>query len=231
MPNRSKIKLPDGSIGPKPKAPEENEENWLITYADTITNLLAFFILIVSMSQINMNKFEQVSQSVRENMHNVHENVTSLNKIKSNLDSILHNEIEHKDVDVVLDKDGVYLNMLSNNFYNSAEAELLPQGKEIVDRVLGGINLVDNKNFNLDVEGHTDDVPIHNDKYNSNWDLSTTRASNVIHYMIDKGIPPNKLKASGYADTRPLKPNTDAAGNHIAANMAYNRRIVIRIYH
>ena len=70
-----------------------------------------------------------------------------------------------------------------------------------------------------------------NENYNSNWELSTSRASHTIQYLIDKGVDAGRLKASGYADTKPIKPNKDAIGKPIDKNRAFNRRVVLRIYY
>ncbi len=209
---------------------EEHEENWLITYADTITNLLAFFILIVSMSRIDQNIWAEVSKGLKSKL-NQKEVKTSLNTVKDRLDSLLKKEEQAGLIDVKMDQDGIKMNILSRGVYNSGEAELLDEGKGIVDRVINAINSTKSNTFKIDVEGHTDDVPIKNDFYKSNWELSTSRASNAIQYLIDKGISPDRLKASGYGDTKPLFPNKDVKGNPIDKNRAFNRRVVVRIYY
>jgi chemotaxis protein MotB len=81
------------------------------------------------------------------------------------------------------------------------------------------------------VEGHTDNMPISNERFPSNWELSSARASNVVQYMISQGIDPMSIKASAYAETRPEAPNEDAKGIAIPKNQAANRRIVVRIYY
>jgi chemotaxis protein MotB len=85
--------------------------------------------------------------------------------------------------------------------------------------------------FKIDIEGHTDDVPISTARFPSNWELSVSRASNVVKYFIAHDISPDRLKASGYADTQPIVPNRDSLGTPIPENRARNRRIVIRIYY
>ena len=87
-------------------------------------------------------------------------------------------------------------------------------------------------NFRIDVEGHTDNVPISRSlsNYPSNWDLSIARSLGVVKSFIKNGIEEDRLKASGYADTKPLVPHVDKKGKDIIANRARNRRIEIRIY-
>jgi len=81
--------------------------------------------------------------------------------------------------------------------------------------------------YSVAVEGHTDDIPISSDEYPSNWELSTARASRVVRYLINKGVPSDKLFASGYADTKARVPNLDEFGRPIAENRAENRRVEI----
>jgi chemotaxis protein MotB len=84
--------------------------------------------------------------------------------------------------------------------------------------------------YYVDVEGHTDDVPIHTPQFPSNWELSTLRATGVVRYLIKIGLEPDRLKAAGYADVNPKVPNLDLFGAPIPENRAKNRRIVIRLH-
>jgi chemotaxis protein MotB len=123
------------------------------------------------------------------------------------------------------------LGFTNSSLYNSGESELNEEGKEKINRIVTVINSFSNSSFIIDVEGHTDDNPISNEKFESNWELSVLRATNVVKYFCEQHIAPARLKASGYADTKPLKPNRDGAGNPIPLNQAMNRRVVIRIHY
>jgi len=91
------------------------------------------------------------------------------------------------------------------------------------------LNSMKYQNYIVEVEGHTDDVPIKTLLYPSNWELSVHRATNVVKFLIERGVSPDRLKAAGYADTKPKVPNKDEAGNPIPENREKNRRIVIFI--
>lgn len=160
------------------------------------------------------------------------ENVrTPLAEVKADLDSLLAVEKTEGLVDIRLDKDGIKLFFNSSSFYNSGEANLLPTGESIIGKVTQAMNALDFYKFNVDVEGHTDNVPINTPIYPSNWELSVARASGVVKYFIEEGIEGERLKASGYADTKPVVPHLDAQGGDLIENRALNRRIVIRIYY
>lgn len=100
----------------------------------------------------------------------------------------------------------------------------------LLDRVLIAMQQLQYNDFNIDVEGHTDNTPIASVAYPSNWELSTARAANVVKYFNDMGIPAKRLKASGYADSRPVI-EYDSLGFPFAANKERNRRVVLRLYY
>ena len=108
---------------------------------------------------------------------------------------------------------------LSNEFlYEIGSAELYPQGMEVLERIASRIALVEDENFFVDVEGHTDNRPVTSGRYGSNWDLSTARSSNVVEVLLENGFTPNRIRASGYADAQPMVPNVDSLGNPIQEN-------------
>jgi chemotaxis protein MotB len=102
-------------------------------------------------------------------------------------------------------------------------------GKAILRGILEPLTSALAEGYRIRVEGHTDDTPIDTPQFPSNWELSTARASAVVHYFLEQGVPAERLRAVGYADTEPKVPNRDAAGNPIPANQAQNRRVVIKL--
>jgi chemotaxis protein MotB len=121
------------------------------------------------------------------------------------------------------------LDMNSAAFFDSGSATLSKSGEAILDGVAGDIKSERYKGYQVTVEGHTDDTAIATARFPSNWELSTARASAVVHFLLDRGIPAQRLRAAGYADTFPKAPNRDAKGNPIPENQAKNRRVVIKL--
>jgi flagellar motor protein MotB len=121
------------------------------------------------------------------------------------------------------------LEMSSAAFFDSGSATLSPAGAAILRGELGKLNSDQYEDYEITVEGHTDDTPIRTAQFPSNWELSTARAAAVVHFLLDQGIPARKLRAAGYADTFPKLPNRDADGNPIPENQAQNRRVVIKL--
>ena len=121
------------------------------------------------------------------------------------------------------------IEMNSAAFFASGSAVLSEAGKNILSRVVARLHDDAYNDYNVTVEGHTDDSPVASKQFPSNWELSTARASAVVQYFITQGIDPGKLRAAGYADTKPKAPNRDAHGKAIPENQAMNRRVVIKL--
>jgi len=113
--------------------------------------------------------------------------------------------------------------------FDSGSSTITEAGAAILQKVAIDLKSDRFKNYQITVEGHTDDTPISTPQFPSNWELSTARASAVVHFFLGMGIPASKLRAAGYADTFPKVPNRDANGNSIPFNQAQNRRVVIKL--
>jgi flagellar motor protein MotB len=114
-------------------------------------------------------------------------------------------------------------------FFDSGSATLSTPGESILRDMAVDLKSDRFKDYQITVEGHTDDAPISTARFPSNWELSTARASAVVHFFLDQGIPAMRLRAAGYADTFPKAPNRDANGIAIPQNQSQNRRVVIRL--
>jgi len=114
-------------------------------------------------------------------------------------------------------------------FFASGSAALSEAGMAILRDVAVNLKSDAFKDYLITVEGHTDDSPIHTVQFPSNWELSTARASAVVHFFLNQNIPARRLRAAGYADSISKAPNRDASGNAIPANQALNRRVVIKL--
>ena len=121
------------------------------------------------------------------------------------------------------------LQMSNAAFFDNGSAVLSESGKSILQTVALRLQSEQFRDYRITVEGHTDDSPISTAQFPSNWELSTARASAVVHFLLTQGIPAQKLRAAGYADTFPVAPNRDAHNNPIPENQARNRRVVIQL--
>jgi chemotaxis protein MotB len=145
-------------------------------------------------------------------------NLTSLRK---ELEVALAPEISRRDVALRSEADGLVISLREVGFFNSGSAEIKAGSQESFDRIA---HLLAQRPYGIRIEGHTDNIPIHNPRFASNWELSTTRATELIRLLIGKySFAPEKLAAAGYAEYHPVASNSSEEGR------AQNRRVDVVI--
>ncbi|MEN6460762.1 MAG: flagellar motor protein MotB [Syntrophomonas sp.] len=244
---------------------EGNMERWLLSYADFITLLMVFFIMMYAMSKVDVNKYAAMAnslsvvltgqamsmldsqgpslaqgvsgQQVIEGPGQAPANQGELNEIKKQIEEFLKVEAAQdqtqgktgagtatklSDNIIILEQErGLVISFKDTLLFSSGSDELAPGARQLITKV--GMALTKIPNY-VRVEGHTDNLPIHNTRFPSNWELSVLRATNVVHVLqTDAGIPPDRLSIIGYGQYRPLIANTDALSR------AMNRRVDIVI--
>jgi chemotaxis protein MotB len=209
---------------------EGAEEDWLMSYADLVTLLMAFFLAMLSVSHVDPALFEQVKKGMRTDIGKDKDVKTPLGEIKHDLDSLLEQERNRGDVSIDLGREGIVLEFSSSAVFDPGKAEIGPSARGNMDKVASAMKGIEYYKFAVDIEGHTDNIPIKTLQFPSNWELSVSRATNIVKYLIEKGIPSERLKAAGYADTKPKAPNVDGEGKPISSNQAKNRGIVLKIH-
>ncbi|MBI5594484.1 MAG: flagellar motor protein MotB [Elusimicrobia bacterium] len=174
---------------------------WLVNYADLMTELVCFFVILYALSAALSKDMQKANQDIQEMMK--------------------EEQIAGK---TEMTKDGLKITFQEQGKmtqFDSGFAELTPAMKDVIDRVAPQLRELTLKGHEVIVEGHTDNVPIHNDYFWSNWELSSARATTVVEYLIrEKGFPPGCVAATGYGDTRPILPNDSPE------HKAGNRRVV-----
>jgi len=195
-------------------------EPWMATFADMVTLLMVFFVLFYSVEKDNTEKFKSAIDMMVEE-----DGPDGLAKIMKVMDSteVMQNLKEMRDATLAAqaeetEEDRIVLRVPGLNLFKKKSAKLTPEARPVLNEIVKIIK-TKGKNHKIFIQGHTDDVPIHTAKFESNWELSAVRATAVLRYFFDKGIDPEKLTATGYADTFPYVPNNTKAGR------AKNRRI------
>ncbi len=192
---------------------------WLLTYADMMSLLLCFFVLLFSLSNVNLMKFSSYFKKTKvppifldeEQLKRVMLEIAEYAKNKG-LDEAIRMEITER---------GLVINLNEKLMFHSGSADLLQEAFPILDEIFIQLKKIPNE---IVVEGHTDNVPIHTAEFASNWELSTNRASNVVRYFVEnKGFFPFKISASGYGEYRPVADNLVVEGRNL------NRRVVLII--
>jgi len=206
-------------------------DEWMMTYSDVITLMLTLFVLLFSLSKIDLSKFEQVKQSIDKDLIKTEQvSTTSFTVLKNKMTAIFDEYHIRDQVGIKLGPKGLRIRLSNNAMFDLGSAKIKQQMLPILKKVAESIKNSGFRDYVIEVDGHTDNIPVRNSKiYPSNWELSANRATNVVKYFISLGIPPRRLRAAGYADSRPLVPNTDAKGNPIPENQAKNRRVEILV--
>ncbi|GAA6136204.1 OmpA family protein [Oceaniserpentilla sp. 4NH20-0058] len=202
-------------------------EGWIVTYADAITLLLAFFVMILSVSDLNQGKIEALKEGLASIISGK-EAVTPFNDIKDALDDIVQQHNMKDNVAVDIDMKGVRVEFSNFSLYDSGSASIKAEALPMLKEVTEVIKSTSHETHLIEIEGHTDDVPIHTERFPSNWELSASRASNVVKYLMSKGVDKERLKASGYADSRP-KVEIKSGEPISEDDRAANRRVVIYV--
>ena len=188
-------------------------EPWMATFADMVTLLMVFFVLFYSVEKDNTEKFKSaIDMKVEE------DGPDGLAKIMKVVDSteIMQNLKEMRDATKAAQaeesvEDRIVLRVPGLNLFKKKSAKLTPAARPVLNEIVKIIK-TKGKNHKVFIQGHTDDVPIHTAKFESNWELSAVRATAVLRHFYDKGIDPEKLTATGYADTFPMVPNNTKEG-------------------
>lgn len=202
-----------------------SNEGWLTSYADLITNLLIFFVLIMSASQMQTGKLEKIMQSLSSGEPQTQHN---LSKAEEEIKKVLTEEGIADKVSVELGDEGLELAFQSGVMFTSGSAEILPAMQEPLQKVLTAIGKYQDR-YSYAVEGHTDETPMHSGHYRDNWDLSSARALQVRGQLESSGVVKNKIRVEAYADTKVL-PDATLNGLDREHRLALHRRVVIRIY-
>jgi len=212
----------------KKEKPQEESEDWLVTYADAITLLMAFFVIFFAISKVDQGKFDQMKEGIGKDILKK-ETILPMQELKVDIQDIVYTLKADEAVKVTTDSQGVVLEFASNAFYKPGTAELNPAALPLLNSVAQTVLSPQYDQFSVIVEGHTDDDPISTLQYPSNWELSSGRATRVVRHFIEQGIDADRQKAVGFAATLPKVPNRTPEGAAIPENMSQNRRVIVRL--
>ncbi len=207
----------------------EEEKHWQVSYIDLLTALLAAFVLLLGMSVPDQSKLDSFASSKNKNQ-------VSLSSLSEELKQTIETSPGLKgQISVVMTEEGIELRFGSSLLFQPGEANMKPEGYEAIYRI-GQIlaYFVKARNAYLAVEGHTDDTRLKSkEKFLSNWELSSARATEVLHYLEDTVLIDHiRLSSTGFADSRPVSKEIDpVTGMFSDFARNENRRVVIRIYY
>lgn len=215
---------------PPPITEEPDEEEWLVTYADAITLLMAFFVMLVSFSKIDLPMYEAVMAGISEEIGLGKDSAQSITQqTVSAIESAAFEMSMEQEIEVQKDDKGVVIEMGSKSFFKPGTAQITDVGLSVIASWAGILTKDQFKYFFVEVEGHTDDDPINTEKFPSNWELSAARAGAVVRVFESEKVLPFQLKVVGFGSSHPKVPNRDFDGNPLKQNQAKNRRIVVHL--
>lgn len=230
-------------------------DRWLVSYADFITLLFAFFVVLFASAKADQKKQMQVAQAIdaafkslgifpdasrrpAKSMSSASgtepaaipmnivmgEDVLSPARVRDDLESLrrelqqrLSNQVSQHTVSIQMGRDGLVISLREAGFFDSGSATPRPETLGTLHEIAASLGRTP---YDLRVEGHTDNVPIHTANFDSNWELSSARATRIARLFLDfHVIPPDRLSAAGYAEFHPVASNATAEGR------ATNRRV------
>ena len=227
----------------KARHEEAGVDDWLMTYADMITLLLCFFAVFLAIAVPDERKFEEAKKKVTEQFTGGDTDalkgkfplppavVDTPPSAEAPLDALpsIVDRYEDKDVEVEKGDRITTIEMNSGAFFQRGSAVLNADGAKLLGEIQPNLMSDEYKDYNIAIEGYTDDGPIKTAQFPSNWELSAARAASVVRALVDLGVPASRLRAVGYGETNPKVPNRDGTGREIPDNQAQNRRVVIRL--
>lgn len=205
---------------------EEGEGNWLVSYADMMTLLCGFFVVLFSFSKIDSGEFEKIRKETTRVFGGEYQ------KPFETLSSALHKVVEEKklgdQVFIQETEEGILVTFRGSLFFDSGSAEMREQAHSLLKQLVPTI-ASNSEDMGIVIEGHTDNRPIYSKIFPSNWELSSVRACTVLRFFIENGFNPHKIKAIGWGEHRPVAPNEDKNGVPLLDNQSQNRRVVVKI--
>ncbi|MBS1818536.1 MAG: OmpA family protein [Acidobacteria bacterium] len=214
-----------------------SRDRWLLSYADFITLLFAFFTTMYAISTVDQAKLSKVAMGLHQALDSPDALPNAPGRIPASSGTAMLSQ-EQLNARVILEKDmaedlrsgrmelledgrGLVLSIPEASAFGTGSADLSDTAQQAVARLAASLAKMGNSVL---IEGHTDDVPIHTPRFASNWELSTARATAVVQWLVERGgIEPARLSAAGYGEYRPRVANESAQAR------ARNRRVDVVI--
>ncbi|MCC5792956.1 MAG: flagellar motor protein MotD [Legionellaceae bacterium] len=218
----------------KQAAEPDDTHRWLISYADFITLLFAFFVVMYAISSVNVSKYQSLAEGMQTafNTHDKRRPSTVLKEHKQTSEYVVYDQEAFNELDNALDalRDSDYiiqrhdgwieLDIKAGALFDSASADLRP---EALAKLMKLANVIKKLPYPIALEGYTDNIPIQTPQFPSNWELSAARAAAVARVLNGFGVENGRITVTGYGDQYPVSENKTEEGR------ARNRRVNIVI--
>jgi chemotaxis protein MotB len=226
-----------------------SHERWLISYSDFVTLLFAFFVVLFASTYRDNQSIRKLSRAIHNGFQTLGAfsqdglkptseydqspeqlqsdgpqtgrptagSMADMKELRRELEAALGKELKNHEIVLQMTPEGFTISLKELGFFASGQAKLLPGASEKLERIA---KVLSRPGLEIRVEGHSDNQPIHNDQFRSNWELSAARAMNVLLLLVDDaGFDPRNISASGYGEFRPVSDNATPEGRRM------NRRV------
>lgn len=209
-----------------------DESNWLVSYADMMTLLFGFFVLMYTFSKIDEEKFEVVKKDVVKYFGGQLKEANGAWTLKKTVDEklnsiLLHGGAKEQLFDMQVQEDSLRIIFQSKLLFAPGSVELSAESAKVIDTVARELKKYPVQS--IEVEGHTDIDAIQSPYFPSNWELSAARSSRIVRRLGENAIPENKLVAVGFGSAHPAFPHRNEAGQVIEENKDKNRRVELNV--
>src|SRR5579863_7134627 len=226
-----------------------SHERWLISYSDFVTLLFAFFVVLFATTYRDNQAIRKLSRAIHNGFQTMGAfsqdgpptdsefdrgserlqtdelskrkptagSIADMQALRKQLEAALGKELKNHEIVLQVTPEGFTISLKELGFFNSGQAALLPGAAGKLKRIS---RVLSRPGLEIRVEGHSDNQPIHNDQFRSNWELSAARAMNVLLLLVDDaGFDPRNISASGFGEYRPVADNSTSEGRRM------NRRV------
>ncbi len=243
MSERRRAHLPPPPTWEDEPVTEEHSEGWLIIYLDVMTLMLCLFVVLLAYSTYSAEEYKVLTKTLsnpvavqgevrqpvepalqRELKEAAVERPAKVEseQLQEQFRSALQSQGLAESIEVSVEENRVNLQISDAILFRLGEAELTDEGRNALLKLVP--LLVTAEDHHLSIEGHTDPTPIANARFPSNWELSAQRATGVLRFLVSQGIQATRMRAIGYADTRPRADNQTVEGR------ARNRRVSLVLH-
>jgi chemotaxis protein MotB len=211
----------------------DHADAWLMSYADLITLLFMFFVILVSAAVTKHDPAAQhdPAQPAVQQHSGLLAVKTPYDEMYGALLGTINSHKADQDVAVQRSEGGMWIDISAVPFFKPGEAAIPATALPLLKAMAHDVKNAVHGNDTIAVESYTDDAPLVHSAFANNWELAAMRAAKVTGLLIDEGIDPARLRAVNYGANHPVVPNDDSAGNPIVENHNRNQRIIIRVQH
>ncbi len=220
--------------------PDDMDGGWLIIYLDVMTLMLCLFVVLLAFSSYSQEEYQALTKTLSspvavqgpvvapvEPLLQRREQAASVDRpadveaeqLQEQIRSALLSQGLQEAIEVTVSANQVNIQISERILFELGRAELTEEGRAVLVKLVPLLSVA--SDHALSIEGHTDSTPIANARFPSNWELSSQRATGVLRFLLTQGVAAGRMRAVGYADTRPLADNSTAEGR------ARNRRVVL----